>query len=343
MTAPAKILVVDDLPQNVKLLADLLAVKGYAVATAASGAEALEKVETERPDLVLLDVMMPEMSGYEVCRAIRDNPATGILPVVMVTSLDPAAGAHQGAGGGCRRLPVQAREPGGAPGPRPLPGAREAALRHRRAPGRPARGVESNARGARGRASGPARAAGAAQALLLSAARRADRGRRRGRSPQEPPPRGDGGLPRPPRLHRVRRDGRARGGDERPARVSRRDGTPRRRPRGHARALHGRRDDGLLQRPRAGAEPRGAGRADGLGHAGAPRRAAAPLAQARRGSGPRHGHRPGYATIGAIGFEGGSTTARSGRSRTWPRGSAEKPDPARSWSLSACWPPSRTW
>ena len=90
MTAPAKILVVDDLPQNVKLLADLLAVKGYAVATAASGAEALEKVETERPDLVLLDVMMPEMSGYEVCRAIRDNPATGILPVVMVTSLDPA-------------------------------------------------------------------------------------------------------------------------------------------------------------------------------------------------------------------------------------------------------------
>ena len=90
MTAPAKILVVDDLPQNVKLLADLLSVKGYAVATAASGAEALEKVETERPDLVLLDVMMPEMSGYEVCRAIRENPATGILPVVMVTSLDPA-------------------------------------------------------------------------------------------------------------------------------------------------------------------------------------------------------------------------------------------------------------
>jgi class 3 adenylate cyclase/CheY-like chemotaxis protein len=90
VTPEAKILVVDDLPQNVKLLADLLAVTGYAVATAASGAEALEKVETERPDLVLLDVMMPEMSGYEVCRAIRDNPATGILPVVMVTSLDPA-------------------------------------------------------------------------------------------------------------------------------------------------------------------------------------------------------------------------------------------------------------
>jgi len=90
VSAPARILVVDDLPQNVKLLAHLLEAKGYAVATAASGPEALLKVEKEPPDLVLLDVMMPEMSGYEVCRKIRDNPAAGILPVVMVTSLDPA-------------------------------------------------------------------------------------------------------------------------------------------------------------------------------------------------------------------------------------------------------------
>src|SRR5213594_4427655 len=86
---PAKILVVDDTPKNVKLLADLLTVKGYTVVTAASGAEALKKVEAERPDMVLLDVVMPEMSGYEVCRKIRQNPATGILPVVMVTALDP--------------------------------------------------------------------------------------------------------------------------------------------------------------------------------------------------------------------------------------------------------------
>jgi class 3 adenylate cyclase/CheY-like chemotaxis protein len=85
----AKVLVVDDTPQNVKLLADLLSVKGYAVVTAASGPEALEKVEADRPDIVLLDVMMPGMSGYEVCKKIRDNPATGILPVVMVTALDP--------------------------------------------------------------------------------------------------------------------------------------------------------------------------------------------------------------------------------------------------------------
>ena len=90
MTEPGKLLVVDDTPQNVKLLADLLTVKGYAVVTARSGREALEQVARARPDLVLLDVVMPEMSGYEVCRAIRANPATAALPVVMVTALDPA-------------------------------------------------------------------------------------------------------------------------------------------------------------------------------------------------------------------------------------------------------------
>jgi adenylate cyclase len=65
-------------------------VKGYGVVTAASGREALSQVEAEQPDLILLDVVMPEMSGYEVCRKIRDNPATQMLPVVMVTALDPA-------------------------------------------------------------------------------------------------------------------------------------------------------------------------------------------------------------------------------------------------------------
>jgi class 3 adenylate cyclase/CheY-like chemotaxis protein len=84
------VLIVDDTPVNLKLLADLLAAKGYAVVTATSGAEALVKVEADAADLVLLDVMMPGMSGYEVCRKIRENPATAMLPVVMVTALDPA-------------------------------------------------------------------------------------------------------------------------------------------------------------------------------------------------------------------------------------------------------------
>ena len=86
----SKILVVDDVPKNVKLLADLLGVKGYATCTAASGAEALARLETEKPDLLLLDVMMPGMSGYEVCQAIRANPAHSMLPIVLVTALDPA-------------------------------------------------------------------------------------------------------------------------------------------------------------------------------------------------------------------------------------------------------------
>ena len=75
MNTPAKILVVDDTPRNVKLLADLLGVKGYEVVTAASGQEALAKIDAEPPDLVLLDVVMPEMSGYEVCHA--DSRETG--------------------------------------------------------------------------------------------------------------------------------------------------------------------------------------------------------------------------------------------------------------------------
>jgi class 3 adenylate cyclase len=85
----ARILVVDDTPQNVKLLGDLLSVKGYQVSTAANGEEALAKVAQDKPDLVLLDVMMPGMSGYDVCKRIRANPETALLPVVMCTSLDP--------------------------------------------------------------------------------------------------------------------------------------------------------------------------------------------------------------------------------------------------------------
>jgi adenylate cyclase len=90
MTSNGRILVVDDTPQNVRLLADLLGVKGYEVFTAASGVEALEQVARQRPDLVLLDVVMPGMTGYEVCRKLRAEDTTATLPVIMVTALDPA-------------------------------------------------------------------------------------------------------------------------------------------------------------------------------------------------------------------------------------------------------------
>src|SRR5687767_12113933 len=71
----AKILIVDDVPANVRLLADVLAFHGYEISTATCGAEALEQVKRDKPDLMLLDVMMPDMSGYEVCAAIRAEPA----------------------------------------------------------------------------------------------------------------------------------------------------------------------------------------------------------------------------------------------------------------------------
>ncbi|HET8876547.1 MAG TPA: response regulator [Casimicrobiaceae bacterium] len=85
----ARVLIVDDTPLNLKLLGDLLQAKGYAVATANNGEEALARLAGEVPDIVLLDVMMPGLSGYDVCRRIRADKATSLLPVVMVTSLDP--------------------------------------------------------------------------------------------------------------------------------------------------------------------------------------------------------------------------------------------------------------
>jgi CheY-like chemotaxis protein len=66
MNSPPRILIVDDTPENVLLLSDLLASKGYAVVTAASGAKALAQIGSEPVDLVLLDVVMPGMDGYEV-------------------------------------------------------------------------------------------------------------------------------------------------------------------------------------------------------------------------------------------------------------------------------------
>lgn len=82
----AKILVVDDVPQNVRLLEMNLKAEGYQVVAAYGGQEALKKVETENPDLVLLDIMMPVMDGYEVCRRLRKNRRTRALPIVMITA-----------------------------------------------------------------------------------------------------------------------------------------------------------------------------------------------------------------------------------------------------------------
>jgi adenylate cyclase len=86
MTEAPVILVVDDVPQNVRLLEAVLEPRGYTVATAGSGEAALERVRAGPVDLVLLDIVMPGIDGYEVCRRLRADGATRFLPVVMITA-----------------------------------------------------------------------------------------------------------------------------------------------------------------------------------------------------------------------------------------------------------------
>jgi two-component system cell cycle response regulator len=83
-----RVLVVDDIPINQRLLAARLSAEYYEVQCAGSGAEALEMMAVEHPDVVLLDVMMPGMTGFECCEKIKENPEFGHVPVVMVTALD---------------------------------------------------------------------------------------------------------------------------------------------------------------------------------------------------------------------------------------------------------------
>lgn len=82
-----KILVVDDHVDNVELLSAYLRLADYQVTTALSGEEALQKVDRELPDLILLDVMMPGLNGYQVCERLKGNEATQFIPIVMITAL----------------------------------------------------------------------------------------------------------------------------------------------------------------------------------------------------------------------------------------------------------------
>jgi adenylate cyclase len=86
MDHPARILAVDDTPAGIRLLEALLTPRGYTVLAATSGPAALAQVASDPPDLVLLDVVMPEMSGLEVCRRLRADPATRALPIVLITA-----------------------------------------------------------------------------------------------------------------------------------------------------------------------------------------------------------------------------------------------------------------
>ncbi|MCG8608096.1 diguanylate cyclase [bacterium] len=82
------VLVVDDVPVNIQLLSTYLSSEGYFVISAKNGLEALDQIKKNRPDLVLLDVMMPKMNGFEVCEIIKSDKETKFIPVIMVTALN---------------------------------------------------------------------------------------------------------------------------------------------------------------------------------------------------------------------------------------------------------------
>ena len=84
---PSRILVVDDLPENREILVDLLGSEGYVLDTAKDGEEAVEKALAAPPDLILMDVSMPRLSGFEACRKLKEDERTHLVPIVLVTGL----------------------------------------------------------------------------------------------------------------------------------------------------------------------------------------------------------------------------------------------------------------
>ncbi|HSV26430.1 MAG TPA: response regulator [Sedimentisphaerales bacterium] len=91
-----KVLVVDDNEQNLELLQAYLEDLDCCVLAARSGAQALEMIRQEKPDIILLDVMMPEMSGFEVCRQVRNDPDSKHIPIIMVTALNEFGDIQRG-------------------------------------------------------------------------------------------------------------------------------------------------------------------------------------------------------------------------------------------------------
>src|ERR1039457_1971478 len=86
-SSPGYVLVVDDEEQNRTLLRDPLEARGYEVAEAENGVEALQNIDEHPPDIILLDLMMPKMHGFEVCRRLRKEARTAHIPILMVTAL----------------------------------------------------------------------------------------------------------------------------------------------------------------------------------------------------------------------------------------------------------------
>ncbi|MEE8169203.1 MAG: response regulator [Phycisphaerae bacterium] len=93
---PARILIVDDNLQNLELLEAYMELPGIRTTRATNGEEALRRIAEERPDLILLDVMMPRMSGFEVCKQLKSDPSTSDIPVLLVTALAEISDRERG-------------------------------------------------------------------------------------------------------------------------------------------------------------------------------------------------------------------------------------------------------
>ena len=81
-----KALVADDSEMTRRTISDILASEGFTVETAQSGAQAVEKGMTTKPEIIILDILMPDMDGFEACRRLRENSATSHIPIIMVTA-----------------------------------------------------------------------------------------------------------------------------------------------------------------------------------------------------------------------------------------------------------------
>jgi DNA-binding response OmpR family regulator len=99
-----RILVVDDDPRLLHVVAMYLSIEGYDVDTASNGEEGLRLLEQRRPDLVILDVMMPGIDGLEACRRIKSNPETRAIPVVLFTALSRTDDVENGRAAGANRF-----------------------------------------------------------------------------------------------------------------------------------------------------------------------------------------------------------------------------------------------
>ena len=109
----SKILIADDNLTNVELLEAYLADMDCEIAMAVDGRDTLDKVAQFQPDLILLDIMMPKLSGFEVCKTLKKDPATKHIMILMVTALERTGRHRAGRGRGLRRFPEQAGQQAG--------------------------------------------------------------------------------------------------------------------------------------------------------------------------------------------------------------------------------------